>query len=183
MPVFIGGIAEQMNPALMPRLETRRLLLRPMVIADVSELLQIFSDARVMAWFGVSPFGLGEMEQWVQRNLAHQEANGYGLFSVILKSNGLLIGDCGLERMGIQGTQAVELGFDFRSDHWNRGYATEAATAVRDFAFDQLRLPRLISLIRVGNIASKRVAEKVGMSYIGEIVRNGKHYWKYSIET
>jgi len=104
------------------------------------------------------------MEQWVQRNLAHQEANGYGLFSFILKSNGLLIGDCGLERMEIQGTQTVELGFDFRSDHWNRGYATEAATAVRDFAFDQLRLPRLISLIRVGNIASKRVAEKVGMS-------------------
>jgi len=166
-----------------PRLETRRLLLRPMILADVSELLQIFSDAKVMASFGVPPFGLGEMEQWVQRNLAHQKANGYGLFSVILKSNGMLIGDCGLERMEIEGTQTVELGFDFRSDQWNRGYATEAAIAVRDFAFDQLKLPRLISLIQVGNIASRRVAEKVGMAYAGELIRNGKHYWKYSIET
>jgi ribosomal-protein-alanine N-acetyltransferase len=167
----------------MTRLETRRLLLRPMVITDVSSLLPIFSDAKVMALFGVPPFTLGEMEQWVQRNLAHQEANGYGLFSVILKSNGMLIGDCGLERMEIEGTQTVELGFDFRSDHWNHGYATEAATAVRDYAIDQLKLPQLISLIRVGNIASRRVAEKVGMSYIGEMIRNGRHYWKYAIET
>lgn len=75
MTVCIGSIAEQMNPAPMTRLETRRLLLRPMVITDVSSLLQIFSDAKVMASFDAPPLTLGEMEQWVQRNLAHQEAN------------------------------------------------------------------------------------------------------------
>jgi ribosomal-protein-alanine N-acetyltransferase len=182
MPVFIGSLAQQMNHAPVQRLETSRLLLRPMIIADVNELLQIFSDAKVVASFGVPPFGLVEMEQWVQHNLAHQQANGYGLFSVILKSNGTLIGDCGLERMEIEGTQTVELGYDFRSDHWNRGYATEAAIAVRDFAFGKLKLPQLISLIRVGNTASRRVAEKVGMAYAGELIHNGKHYWRYSIE-
>ncbi len=156
--------------------------MRPMVIEDVSELLHVFSDAKVMASFHVPPFRLDEMEQWVRRNLAHQEAYGYGLFSVILKTNGLLIGDCGLENMEVERTQAVELGFDFRSDHWNRGYATEAAIAVRDFAFGQLRLPRLISLIRVGNTSSRRVAEKVGMRFACEITRNDVHYWKYDVE-
>jgi ribosomal-protein-alanine N-acetyltransferase len=71
--------------------------------------------------------------------------------------------------------------YDFRSDHWNQGYATEAATAVRDYAFQTLRLPQLISLIRVGNEASKRVAEKVGMRCVEEIVRYDHRYWKYSI--
>ncbi len=165
-----------------PRLETRRLLLRPMVIEDVGELLHIFSDPKVMASFNVPPFGKDGMEQWVRRNLTHQEAHGHGLFSVILKTNGLLIGDCGLEQMEIEGTMETELGFDFRSDHWNRGYATEAAIAVRDLAFDELKLPRLISLIRVGNAASRRVAEKVGMRYAGEIIRNDTHYWKYVVE-
>src|SRR5262249_49288224 len=115
-------------------------------------------------------------------NLKHQEEHGYGLFSVTLKSEGLLIGDCGLEQMEIEGVSVTELGYDFRSDCWNQGYATEAATAVRDYAFQTLRLPRLISLIRVGNQASRRVAEKIGMRLAEEIVRYGQPYWMYTIE-
>ncbi len=166
----------------MAQLETRRLSLRPMVTTDLNGLLEIFSDPEVMACFGVPPFGLAEMERWLQRNLDHQQSNGYGLFSVILKSSGLLIGDCGLERMEIDGVPTVELGYDFRSDHWNNGYATEAASAVRDFAFVQLKLPQLVSLIQIGNGASRRVAEKIGMSYAGRVTRDGRHYWKYAIE-
>jgi RimJ/RimL family protein N-acetyltransferase len=75
----------------------------------------------------------------------------------------------------------AELGYDFRSEFWNQGYATEAATAVRDYAFDVLKLPMLISLIRVGNLASKRVAEKAGMTLDEEYTRYGNRYWKYSI--
>ena len=100
------------------------------------------------------------MERWMGRNIAHQNHHSYGLFSVILKFEGLLIGDCGLERLIVDGEQATELGNDFRSDRWNQGFATEAATAVRDYAFNDLHLPRLISLIRVGNAASKRVSKK-----------------------
>jgi RimJ/RimL family protein N-acetyltransferase len=60
--------------------------------------------------------------------------------------------------------------------------ATEAASAVRDHAFMKLRLPRLVSLIRVGNDASKRVAERVGMTLIAELTQDGNRYWKYGIE-
>jgi len=76
----------------------------------------------------------------------------------------------------------AELGYDFRSDHWNRGYATEAATAVRDYAFDVLELPRLISLIRRGNAASRRVAEKLGMRLVDEVVRDGVPYWVFALD-
>jgi [ribosomal protein S5]-alanine N-acetyltransferase len=163
-------------------LETSRLWLRQMQLDDVDALLGIFSDPKVMASFGLPPFNRDQMTQWVQRNLEHQDRHGYGLFSVILKANGLLIGDCGLELMEVDGIQVAELGYDFRSDYWNQGYATEAARAVRDYAFHDLGLPRLISLVRVGNIASHRVAEKIGMRCTEEITRYGNRYWHYLLE-
>jgi RimJ/RimL family protein N-acetyltransferase len=101
---------------------------------------------------------------------------------VILKESGELIGDCGLEQMEVEGERVAELGYDFRSEYWNQGFATEAACAVREYAFDILKLPQLISLIRVGNLASKRVAEKVGMTLAEEFTRDEIRYWKYSIK-
>ena len=161
-------------------LETKRLLLRPMLQSDFQALHLIFADPRVMASFGMDAFTPEQMQRWLSRNLDHQDQFGYGLFSVILKETGELIGDCGLEQMETEG--AAELGYDFRSDFWNQGYATEAACAVRDYAFDALRLPRLISLIRVGNLPSKRVAEKVGMTLVEEFTRFGIQYWKYVLK-
>jgi RimJ/RimL family protein N-acetyltransferase len=162
------------------QLETKRLILRPMLETDLDALLLIFTDPRVMAAFDHPLFTREQMEGWLQRNLDHQDEFGYGLFSVLLKETGEFIGDCGLEQMEDQG--AAELGYDFRSEYWNQGYATEAACAVRDYAFRDLKLPRLISLIRVGNLSSKRVAEKVGMTLAEEFIRFGIPYWKYMLE-
>ena len=136
-----------------------------------------------MASFGGATFNRDQMERWMQRNLEHQNLHGYGLFAVILKSNGLLIGDCGLEHMEVEGDSAIELGYDFWSDYWNQGFATEAAAAVRDHAFTVLALPSLISLVRVGNEASKRVSEKIGMHLVAKITQNGILYWKYAIDS
>jgi RimJ/RimL family protein N-acetyltransferase len=135
-----------------------------------------------MAAFESAPFDERQMARWIQRNLDHQAEHGYGLYSVRLKTNGLLIGDCGLEMMEIDGMPVAELGYDFRSDYWNQGFATEAAAAVRDHAFDRLNLRRLVSLIRVGNVASRRVAEKIGMECLSESTRDGIRYWKYGLE-
>ena len=148
---------------------------------DAADLLGIFGDPKVMAAFGVAPFDHGQMEAWLQRNLEHQARHGYGLFAVILKANGLLIGDCGLERTEVAGQPETELGYDLRSDHWGRGLATEAATAVRDYAFATLDLPRLVSLIRQGNLASRRVAEKVGMRLDRELTFGELRYWLYAV--
>jgi RimJ/RimL family protein N-acetyltransferase len=165
-----------------PALETARLSLRPMTAEDIDPLLIIFGDPKVMAAFNEPTFERGQMERWVQRNLDHQVEHGYGLFSVLLKSNGVLVGDCGLEKVEIEGEVAAELGYDFASAYWNQGLATEAAKAVRDYAFGTLHLPRLISLIRVGNEASRHVAEKVGMKLATEITRYERQYWQYELK-
>jgi RimJ/RimL family protein N-acetyltransferase len=148
---------------------------------DINDLHLIFTDPRVMASFGGEFLSREQMLRWLGRNLEHQNRFGYGLFSVILKESDKLIGDCGLEQMDLGGVQVAELGYDFHSDYWNQGFATEAASAVRDYAFDILRLSELISLIRVGNLASRRVAEKVGMTLLEEFTRSGIQYWKYGL--
>ena len=165
-----------------PTLETGRLVLRPMQADDVDDLLLIFSDPRVMASFDEILFDRAQMKQWLQRNLDHQIRYGYGLFAVIHKIDQILIGNCGLEWMEVDGTVAAELGYDFRSDYWNQGLATEAAAAVRDYAFGVLRLPQLVSLIRVGNHASQHVAEKIGMQRRSEFTRYNHQYWKFVLE-
>lgn len=170
-----------MQPPVPTTIETPRLLLRPMVADDFDALLGIFGDPKVMAAFSEEPFTHQQMRYWLERNLRHQEEFGYGLFSVICKADDLLIGDCGLERMEVEGRSVAELGYDFRSDAWNKGYATEAARAVRDYAFNTLDLAELISLVRQTNGASARVAEKVGMRQAGEFERYGARYWRYEL--
>lgn len=162
-------------------IETERLLLRRMVAEDTDALLELFTDPRVMASFDDRLFDRPMMERWVRRNLEHQDEHGYGLFSIVTRDTGILIGDCGLEHLTIDGRPEVELGYDLRSDFWRRGLATEAAIAVRDFAFKQLRLPRLVSLIRPSNHASRRVAEKVGMAKESETTLGGHVYAVYAI--
>jgi RimJ/RimL family protein N-acetyltransferase len=153
-----------------------------MVADDVEGLLGIFGDPVVMAAFDEAPFDREQVRSWLERNLDHQRKHGYGLFAVCLKDDGRLIGDCGLELMEVADEQVAELGYDFRSDYWNQGYATEAACAVRDYAFTNLRLPRLVSLIQLGNPASERVAEKTGLRKIERIQKYGRPYLRYEIE-
>jgi RimJ/RimL family protein N-acetyltransferase len=174
--------AHRMPPDSIPTLETARLRLRPMVPGDVEPLLAVFADPKVMAAFGEAPFDRVRMQRWVERNLAHQAEHGVGLFSVVHRETGLVIGDCGLELMDLAGERVAELGYDLRSDYWSQGFATEAARAVRDHAFGSLGLPRLVSLIRVGNEASRRVAEKVGMRLEAQIDRYGTAYWLYAVK-
>ncbi len=162
-------------------IETSRLMLRPMVSDDVDPLLSVFGDPIVMRAFDTEPFDRLQMEQWVRRNLDHQQQHGYGLFTVILKDSNVVIGDCGLELMDVNGNHEAELGYDLRSDQWGQGFATEAASAVRDHAFADLDIPRLISLIRSGNHASRRVAEKIGMELEAELERYGTKYWRYAM--
>jgi RimJ/RimL family protein N-acetyltransferase len=164
------------------RIETARLRLRSLRHGDLEDLLGIFGDPQVMAAFGEPPFTRAQMQRWLDSHLEHQAEHGYGLFAVFRKADGRLIGDCGLALLRVDGQPAAELGYDFRSDAWNKGYATEAASAVRDYAFHTLGLPRLVSLVRVGNGASRRVAEKVGMRLVEEHERHGRRYWLLALE-
>ena len=82
----------------------------------------------------------------------------------MLRETGELVGDCGLVTTAVEGVPEVELGWIVRRPHWGRGIATEAATAWRDHAFDVLALDRIVSMVSERNPASRRVAEKLGMT-------------------
>lgn len=137
---------------------------------DIDDMQKIFTDKNVMKSFNLQSFSREQMKKWVYRNLNHQNKYGYGLFSVILKSNQELIGDCGLEHTEFEGKPCVEIGYDFLSKYWNQGYATEAAKAVRDHAIEKLNIdPKsMCSFIRKDNRASQRVSEKIGMQRVKE---------------
>jgi [ribosomal protein S5]-alanine N-acetyltransferase len=94
-------------------------------------------------------------------------------FAVIISSNGTLAGYCGFFHQQVDGTDEIEIGYRLHPDYWKQGLATEAAQAVRDHAFRDLQLGRVISLIHPDNIASRRVAEKNGMIFEKETVFRG----------
>ncbi len=161
-------------------IETERLIIRDMREEDIEDFFEIFSDPVAMKYFGIV-FDWPRMEAWVQSNLDHQKKHGFSLMTVILKENGEIIGDCGLETTDIDGRPIVGIGFDFKRKYWNRGYATEAALAVMNFGFKRFGFDSLSAWIDPDNAASLRVAEKIGMKPEKSVLRGGKPYALYSI--
>ena len=115
-----------------------------------------------------------EAHQWLDRQIWRYHAYGFGLWAVILRSNGQLIGQCGITMQDWDGRQVPEIGYLFRQDCWHQGYAIEAAQACREYAFHELRMPIVYSIIREDNYPSQRVAMRNGMSLRGRMV---KHYY------
>jgi hypothetical protein len=154
-------------------LETDRLLLRSIETADAAAFYTLFADPEVMR-FGDGPqteTWVNEWIVWVRQGYAQQ---GYGPLAVVEKSSVSVIGYCGLFFFeDINGAAEIELGYRLLPEAWGKGYATEAGTAVRDYAFEILGLPRLISLIDPANNASIAVAKKLGMVREGEVMLEG----------
>lgn len=162
-------------------IETERLILRGMKEDDAEELLDIFSDPIAMQYFGVI-FDRSRMDKWVRDNLEHQDKYGFSLFSVLLKDNNEVIGDCGLETDQIDGKLVVGIGFDFKRAYWGKGYATEAASAVLKHGFTQFDFDRISAWIDPENVPSQRVAERIGMTVKKYVIRGDKKYALYSIK-
>jgi ribosomal-protein-alanine N-acetyltransferase len=162
-------------------LETPRLVLREFVPEDADALAVVISDAETMRYYP-APFDRAGVEEWIERNRRRYQADGFGLWAMVLKSTGELTGDCGLIRQEVDGGGEVEIGYHVRRDLWGRGLATEAARACRDYGFANLPVNRLVSLIRPENLSSRRVAEKNGMKIIKEFSWRGLPHYVYAIE-
>ena len=165
----------------MPVLETPRLSLREFQLEDLDALAAILSDPGTMRYYPMS-FDRPAVADWIQRNRTRYANDGYGLWAMILKSTCELIGDCGLVRQNVDGADEIEIGYHVRRDLWGQGYATEAARACRDYGFAHLKVDRLISLIRPENLASRRVAEKNGMTIWKEVTRADLLHYVYAIK-
>jgi len=148
--------------------------------ADADALALVLSDPVAMRFYPV-PYDRAGVEEWIARNIRRYREYGYGLWAMVLKSSGEMIGDCGLTVQDVDGVNEIEIGYHVRRDLWGQGLATEAARGCRDYGFDRLAVDRLISLIRPENLQSRRVAEKNGMSVWKEVQWRGLAHLVYAI--
>ena len=115
-------------------LETERMVLRRMGMSDVDGLMGIFSDPEAMRYYPGTK-SRSEAEAWVRNQLDRYRRDGIGLWAAVLKYSGELAGQCGLTVQEVEGREEVEIGYLFLRKYWNRGLATEAARACRDYGF------------------------------------------------
>ncbi|HEV2489529.1 MAG TPA: GNAT family N-acetyltransferase [Candidatus Acidoferrales bacterium] len=161
-------------------IETERLLLRRMTPADADALFAVLGDPVSMRYYPAE-FSRDDVARWIAWSIANYAEHGYGLYAMVLKSTGEVIGDCGHVRQDVDGATEIEIGYHVLRALQGQGYATEAARACVEYGFTKLGAKRLISLIRPENLASRRVAEKAGMTVEKEILRKGFRHLVYSI--
>jgi Acetyltransferases, including N-acetylases of ribosomal proteins len=153
-------------------LETERLYLREMTQSDFPALCRILQDDEVMyAYEGA--FSDAEVQDWLDRQLRRYREDKVGLWAVVLKATDTMIGQCGLTLQPWKERKLLEVGYLFQKAFWHCGYATEAAQACRDYAFETLHAEAVYSIIRDTNTASRRVAERNGMTVVDQGI---KHY-------
>jgi len=144
-------------------LETERLCLREMGQSDFTSLCKIMQDQETMyAYEGA--FSYSEVQEWLDRQIRRYQKWGFGLWAVILKETGGMIGQCGLTMQPWKEEEVLEIGYLFNRRFWHKGYAVEAARACKQYAFETLNAKEVCSIIRDTNIASQNVAIRNGMT-------------------
>ena len=145
-------------------LETKRLFLREMTMSDLDALFAVLGDKEIMQHYPYS-FDEERVRSWIERNMKRYTDDGFGLWAVCLKDTGEMIGDCGLTLQNIDGQMLPEIGYHIRKDQQRKGYAKEAAAAVRDWAFQNTEYPALYSYCKYTNVGSFKTAESIGMHF------------------
>ncbi len=143
-------------------LETERLILREMESSDFDALFAVLGDADNTRHYPYT-FDEERVRAWIERNIRRYRIFGFGLWAVCLKENGEMIGDCGITMQDINGLIRPEIGYHIRADRQRRGYAKEAAAAVRDWGFSHTPFRVLHSYMRTANTGSVNTAKAVGM--------------------
>lgn len=153
-------------------IESKRLIMREIDYNDFKSLELMLKDIEVMyAW--EHAFSDDEINQWIGRRIKGYADNGYDYFLAIDKSTDKPIGQIGILKENINGVDYLGIGWILIKAEQGKGYATEGAKALLDYAFDKLNATQVIADIRPSNIASIKVAEKLNMQPIGEFI---KHY-------
>lgn len=151
-------------------LETDRLILREITRKDFAELCKMLQDPEVM-WAYEHAFSDLEVTLWLEQQLERYHENGFGLMAVILKTTNELIGQTGITMQDWDSCQVPEIGYIFNKAYWHKGYAIEAASACKQYAFETLGFNEVYSIIRENNVPSRKVAVRNGMKKIGETIR------------
>jgi RimJ/RimL family protein N-acetyltransferase len=147
-------------------LETPRLILRHLVMDDLDELFALYRDPEIRRYFPEGVLTREETQEKLEWHMhGHPRHPELGLWATIHKETGKFIGRCGLLPWEIDGKLEVEIAYLLDKSFWGQGLATEAANGILEYGFGKLGLSRLICLIDPENIASQRVAERIGMTF------------------
>jgi ribosomal-protein-alanine N-acetyltransferase len=166
-------------------LETPRLRLRELRPDDEDALAELFADPEVMRWIGTGGVRTREdARRVIERELAGYRELGYGDWATTLRGSDELIGLCGVLRWpDLAGREEIEVAYLLGRAWWGRGYATEAATAIRDRALATLERERLVCLVYHDNIASAAVARKLGMVWDKDVALGDQTVAMYALPT
>ncbi len=162
-------------------INTERMVLREFVKSDVDALFQILAQPEVMQFSPTGALSFDMSAAKMQSFIDSYQEYGYGKWAVIHRQTGRLIGYCGIAVEQIDGKIENELGYRFDSNFWGQGLATEAASACLEYAFNTLHLEYVLGIVEPENIASVRVLQKVGMSFIKESLYCAKKVHIYKI--
>jgi ribosomal-protein-alanine N-acetyltransferase len=154
-------------------LETERLVLRHFEPGDLDVLAALDADP-VFRHFLNGPRTREQCAQRLADMIESYSTEGMSLYATILRDTGAFIGRCGLLRQWVDEREQVEVAYGLDPAHWGHGYATEATRALKEYAFWELDMPRVVSIIDVLNFPSQRVAERNGMT-VEKRVRFGDH--------
>jgi GrpB-like predicted nucleotidyltransferase (UPF0157 family)/RimJ/RimL family protein N-acetyltransferase len=160
-------------------IETERLLLRSKTLDDLDAMHELLGDPDVAAWLQGQPFDRDETRERLLRNMRLERQLGFAMWAVVERSSGKVIGHCGLQHL--DGGPEVEVGWALVPSRWGRGYATEAARASVARGFEQLGLEEIVAVTRPDNARSRRVMEKLGMTYEGRGVWYGAEQVRYAL--
>jgi RimJ/RimL family protein N-acetyltransferase len=148
------------------KLETERLELRSATPADAPHLQALYSSPEVRRYLPpFPPISLEQASQAIGRRMKMEAELGYAPFIIVMKDGGEFIGSGGV--VPVKDAPDVEIAYHFLPSAWGKGYATEAATAILAFGFENAGLKEIIGLAYPDNVASWRVLEKVGMRFVG----------------
>lgn len=143
--------------------ETNRLILREFSIEDAPDFYALNLDEEVMKYTADHVFETLEESAALIHGYQEYEKTGFGRWTVVLKETNEVLGWCGLKY--IASVDEVDLGYRLHRRFWNKGYATEACQASLDIGFKEYNLDLIVGRTMADNLASRRVLEKIGMTY------------------
>ncbi len=148
-------------------IETERLILREMTEDDFDALSAVLADSDIMQHYPYT-FNEDRIRGWIRKNIERYNVFGFGLWAVVLKDTGVMIGDCGLSMQNINGQIRPEIGYHIRKDCQMKGYASESAKAVRDWTFINTPFQIIYSYMKSTNAPSCRTAMAYGCHLVDE---------------
>lgn len=161
-------------------IESERLRFRKFTLDDLPTLIEQRSDPDVNKYLGGTKLQNPEaLAKRIRFYMSCYEIHGFGMCPMIWKPTGQVIGTAGLQPL--DGTDEIEVGYSMIKEFWGKGIGTEAARVWMDHGFHHAGLDRIVAVAHTGNVASRRIMEKLGMTYEKSEVHYGAECAFYAI--